>query len=134
VYILTIPATESMHMPARKTTPKMQRRAAELRHIPTEAEARLWAHLRAHRMQGIHFRRQHAIGSYIVDFCALHPKLVIELDGSQHLDQAEYDRQREATLVSKGFRVLRFWNNEVMNDLDGVYQAIETAIVEAGIS
>jgi very-short-patch-repair endonuclease len=55
-----------MHMPARKTTPKMQRRAAELRHIPTEAEARLWAHLRAHRMQGIHFRRQHAIGSYIV--------------------------------------------------------------------
>src|ERR1051325_5450493 len=75
-------------MPPKTTTPKMMRRASELRQNQTEAEARLWSRLRAHRMAGVQFRRQHAIGNYIVDFCSPRRKLIIELDGSQHLDHA----------------------------------------------
>ncbi|MDO9129345.1 MAG: endonuclease domain-containing protein [Anaerolineales bacterium] len=111
-------------MPPKITTPKIMRRAAELRHNQTEAEAKLWAYLRAHRVNDIHFRRQHAIGSYIVDFCAPRIKLVIELDGSQYLGQQEYDAGRTAFLESKGYKVLRFWNNEVMNDIEGVMRAV----------
>jgi len=88
------------------------------------AEAKLWAHLRAHRTADVHFRNQHAIGSYVVDFCAPRRKLIIELDGSQHLEQGEYDEERTKYLKSKGYKVLRFWNNQVMNDIDGVLRAI----------
>ena len=100
------------------------RRAAELRRNQTEAESKLWAHLRAHRANGVHFRRQYAIGKYIVDFCAVRKKLIIELDGSQYLDQEEYDAERTAFLQSKGFRVLRFWNNEVLKNIDDVMAII----------
>ena len=72
------------------------------------AEAKLWPYLRTLREDGIHFRRQHAIRSYITDFCDTRRKLVIELDGSQHLDQEEYDSERTAYFESKGFHVLRF--------------------------
>jgi very-short-patch-repair endonuclease len=89
-----------------------------LRHEMTPAEVRLHAHLRAHRMGDVHFRPQHAIGNYIVDFCAPRRKLIIELDGSQHLEQEEYDEERTAYLKSKGYQVLRFWNNDVMNNID----------------
>ena len=95
-------------MPLRQPTPKMQRRAAELRHNQTEAEAKLWQALRMHQANDIHFRRQHAIGDYIVDFCSLRKKLIIELDGGQHLEQEEYDKERTTFLASKGYRVLRF--------------------------
>ncbi len=115
-------------MPPRTTTPKMQRRAAELRRNQTEAEAKLWAYLRAHRMSNIHFRRQHAIGNYVVDFCAPRARLVIELDGGQHLDQQGYDAERTAYLESLGYRVLRFWNNEVTRDIDGIMRAIDAAL------
>ena len=111
-------------MPAKHTTPKMMRRAAELRSNQTEAEAKLWAYLRAHRVNGIHFRRQYAIGKYIVDFCAIRKKLIIELDGSQHLEQEDYDKERTDFLESKGFRVLRFWNNEVLKNINGVMAVI----------
>jgi very-short-patch-repair endonuclease len=95
-----------------------------LRHNPTEAESRLWRVLRGHQMDDTHFRRQHTIGSYIVDFCAPSKKLIIEVDGSQHLDREAYDLERTAVLESQGYRVLRFWNHEVLNDLDGVVGCI----------
>ena len=93
--------------------------AGELRHEMTPAERKLWAYLRNDQL-GVNFRRQHAIGSYITDFCCVQRKLVIELDGGQHLDQQEYDLQRSEYLRSKGYHVLRFWNNDVLDDLEGV--------------
>jgi very-short-patch-repair endonuclease len=115
-------------MTPKSTPPEMMRHASELRHNQTEAEARLWSYLCAHRMNDVHFRRQYAIGNFIVDFCAPRKKLIIELDGSQHLDQKEYDSERTAFLEARGFRVLRFWNHEVMNDLSGVMKAIGIAL------
>jgi len=115
-------------MPRKAATPKLQRYAAELRHNQTEEETRLWSRLRAHRFCGVHFRRQHAIGSYIVDFCSIRKKLVIELDGSHHLEQQGYDNERTAFLELKGYRILRFWNSEVMNDMEGVIRVIEHAL------
>ena len=75
-------------------------------------------------MGDVHFRNQHAIGNYIVDFCAPRRKLIIELDGSQHFEQQEYDEERTKYLETRGYKVLRFWNNDVMNDIESVLQAI----------
>lgn len=108
----------------KRTTPRVFGHAKQLHRNMTPAETKLWARLRAHRLEGVHFRNQHAIGKYIVDFCAPRKKLIIELDGSQHLEQEGYDRERTEFLESKGYRVLRFWNNEVMNDIEGVIRAI----------
>ena len=108
----------------KRTIPKIFGRAKRLHREMTQAEVKLWSHLRAHRMGDVHFRNQHAIGNYIVDFCAPRRKLIIELDGSQHLDQQEYDQERTDFLQSKGFRVLRFWNNDVLNNTDAVLTAI----------
>ena len=108
----------------KRTTPKIFARAKELHREMTPAEAKLWKHLRAHRMGDVHFRNQHAIGNYIVDFVAPRKKLIIELDGSQHLEQEEYDEERSAFLKSKGYRVLRFWNNDVLEDTDSVLRII----------
>ena len=102
----------------------MMHRAGILRRKQTEAEAKLWARLRAHRMSGVQFRRQQAIGNYIVDFCSPRRKLVIELDGSQHLNQTEYDQKRTEDLESLGYRVLRFWNKDVTKDMDRVLAVI----------
>lgn len=103
-------------------------RSHRMRRNPTEAETKLWRALRMHQLGGVHFRRQHSIGPYIVDFCAPRRKLIIELDGGQHLEREEYDQRRTAYLEEKGYRVLRFWNNYVMNDLDSVVQAILDAL------
>ncbi|MBM3126132.1 MAG: endonuclease domain-containing protein [Chloroflexi bacterium] len=108
----------------KRTTPKIFGRAKQLHREMTPAEAKLWAHLRAHRMGDTHFRNQHAIGNYIVDFCATRRKLIIELDGSQHLDQEEYDEERSAYLMSKGYQILRFWNNEVIDDTETILTVI----------
>lgn len=108
----------------KRTSPTIFHRARESRREPTPAEIKLWAYLRAHRFTDVHFRRQHAIGPYITDFCAPRKKLVIELDGSQHLDQEEYDAERTAFLESKGYRVLRFWNKDVLRDINGVIGVI----------
>ena len=102
----------------------MLQRAREMRKEPGPAEAKLWAYLRLMREDGIRFRRQHAIGPYITDFCAPGKKLVIELDGSQHMEQEQYDRERTAFLESIGYSVLRFWNSDVMNRIDEVMNAI----------
>lgn len=115
-------------MPHKRTTPKIFARAKELHRNPTPAEARLWSHLRAHRMGDVHFRNQHAIGPYIVDFCAPRKRIIIELDGSQHLEQVEYDAARTEFLESKGYRILRFWNHEVLNDIETVLGIIWDAV------
>jgi very-short-patch-repair endonuclease len=111
-------------MPPKKQIPKIQRRAAELRHNQTEAEQKLWQILRSHQLAGVHFRRQHPIGNFIVDFCSPREKIVIELDGSQHIDQAEYDQQRTEYLQALGYQVLRFKNADVMKDAQLVAQVI----------
>lgn len=111
-------------MPPKVSTPKIIRHAAELRRHQTEAEAKLWARLRAHRMAGVQFRRQHAIGTYIVGFCSPRRKLIIELDGSQHLDQIDDDLERTKYLAEKGYRVLRFWNHDVLQNIDAVLNVI----------
>ena len=77
---------------------------------------------------GVSFRRQHAIGRYVVDFCSARHRLIIELDGGAHLEQTLSDSQRTAALRSRGYRVLRFWNHQVMNDIDGVSRAILDAL------
>jgi very-short-patch-repair endonuclease len=115
-------------MPQQRTNTKTFINSYHLRHNQTQAETRLWQALRMHQLKGIHFRRQHAIGPYIVDFVAPKHKLIIELDGSQHMEQQAYDAERTAYLESKGYRVLRFWNNEVMENKDGVLQIILEAI------
>ena len=114
-----------------RSQPKTLQIARQLRHTLTTDEAKLWAHLRAHRLDGIGFRRQHAIGPYITDFCAPSKKLVIELDGSQHLNQSGRDRERTAYLESRGYRVLRFYNSEVANHLENVLAAILEAVQES---
>jgi very-short-patch-repair endonuclease len=96
------------------------------------AGAKLWKHLRAHRTGDVHFRNQHAIGNYIVDFCAPRKKLIIELDGSQHLEQQEYDEERTKYLETRAYRVLRFCNNDVMNNTEAVLKAIWNALNEEG--
>jgi len=114
----------------KRTTPKIFQRAKELRRDMTPTEIKLHGHLRAHRMGGTHFRSQHAIGNYIVDFCAPRRKLIIELEGSQHFEQQEYDEERSAFLKSKGYRILRFWNNDVMKDIDSVLTVIWSTLNE----
>ncbi len=111
-------------MPPRRTTPTGYELARRLRKEPTPAERKLWTYLRGNKLNGVNFRRQHAIGNYAPDFCSPKVKLIIELDGSQHLEQEEYDRERTKYLESQGYKVIRFWNNQVMNDIDGVIRAI----------
>lgn len=111
----------------RRTTPKVFANAKELRKNQTPAEQKLWSALRNDQL-GVNFRRQHAIGPYIVDFVCIKKKLVIELDGGQHLEQEQYDAERTAFLQSKGYRVLRFWNHDVMIDLNAVIIVIQEAL------
>jgi len=108
----------------KRTTPSIFGHAKELHRNMTPAEIKLWARLRAHQLNDIHFRNQHAIGNYVVDFCAPRKKLIIELDGSQHVHQQEYDSRRTEYLESRGYQVIRFWNHQVMNNIDGVLLAI----------
>jgi very-short-patch-repair endonuclease len=115
-------------MPPKRTTSEGYHRAHQLRKEPTAAEAKLWAYLRRNKRNGINFRRQHAIGKYIVDFCSLKKKMVIELDGSQHLEQEDYDRERTAFVRSQGYSVLRFWNDGVINDIEAIIRAIDYAL------
>jgi very-short-patch-repair endonuclease len=125
-------------MPPRRTTPQGYERSRSLRKTPTFAEQLLWKRLRAHRLSGAGFRRQHVIGPYIVDFCAPRLKIVIELDGGQHVAQKEYDSRRTAYLEQLGYVVLRFWNNDVTGNLESVLLIISenmlTPINERGNS
>lgn len=115
-------------MPAKRSNPNTMHRAGELRREPTPTERKLWAYLRGDKLNGINFRRQHAIGNFIVDFVSIKNKLIIELDGSQNLEQSEYDTERTKDLESQGYKIIRFWNNQVENDIASVVRAIEQAL------
>src|SRR5689334_20531163 len=91
----------------------------------TDAEKKLWFQLRARRFLGIHFKRQVPIGNFIVDFCSTQQRLIIELDGGQHAEHQAADEKRTEFLISEGYRVLRFWNNEVMGNLDGILEVLK---------
>ncbi|MBN1425934.1 endonuclease domain-containing protein [Candidatus Fermentibacteria bacterium] len=97
--------------------------ARNLRQRSTDAERKLWAHLRGRRMGGVKFRRQHPIGQYIVDFVSNEVGLVIEVDGGHHLE-SEADVARDAWLKSQGYQILRFWNHEVLAHTQSVVERI----------
>jgi very-short-patch-repair endonuclease len=92
-----------------------------------QTEELLWSHLRGGRLQGIRFRRQHPIDPYIVDFCALRLRVIVELDGDSHIGREDVDRIRQEYLESKGYLVLRFWNNDCYESIDGVLESIYQA-------
>jgi very-short-patch-repair endonuclease len=108
---------------AGKTLTKAQR----LRREMTDAERNLWSVLRNRQLSGAKFRRQQPIGPFIADFVCQELRLVIEADGGQHADNIR-DKRRTAFLEGKGYRVLRFWNNEILGNLDGVAQVIAAAL------
>lgn len=111
-----------------KRHPGATKRAKSLRESPTDAEQRLWQALRRRQFEGHKFRRQHPIGIYIVDFACLEQWLVIEVDGGHHLEQREYDAAREHWIAGQGFRVLRFWDSDVLTALDSVATVILQAL------
>ncbi|MGQ0750389.1 MAG: endonuclease domain-containing protein [Betaproteobacteria bacterium] len=104
---------------------KLQRK---LRRNLTDAEQRLWNHLRTRQMGGFRFRRQHPYGDYILDFVCLEAMLVVEVDGGQHGVARDKDEARTNELNAAGFSILRFWNNEVLNDTEAVKEAIWRAL------
>jgi very-short-patch-repair endonuclease len=106
-----------------QSTPVAQRNARALRIALTDSERKLWSGLRAERL-GVKFRRQHPFGNYIADFACLDPKLVVELDGSQHSVDAAYDERRDRYFREHGFAVLRFPSNAPLTNLEGVCVAI----------
>ncbi|MBI2336784.1 MAG: endonuclease domain-containing protein [Deltaproteobacteria bacterium] len=103
--------------------------AKKLRSQSTDTENRLWYHLRAKRFSGLKFRRQEPIGDYIVDFVCYEKRLIIECDGGQHAEQTVEDQQRDQWFQKQGYKVLRFWNREVLTNtseiLERIYQACE---------
>ena len=114
-----------------QSTPNARQNARVLRREMTDSERKLWSGLRAEQL-GVKFRRQHPLGNYIADFACLDPKLIVELDGSQHQQQQRYDATREAFFRSHGFGVLRFASNEPFINLEGVLQAIAYRIAALG--
>ena len=106
-------------------------RARSLRETPTDAESLLWYHLRDRRLADHKFRRQRPIGPYFADFACLEAKLIVELDGGQHVEDVGYDQNRTRFIEAQGYRVLRFWNNEVLTQTDAVRERILQALQEA---
>jgi very-short-patch-repair endonuclease len=119
-----------------KVAPRSRARARTLRRNLTDAERIVWYGVRAHRLEGVGFRRQAPIGPYIVDFVSHAGKLVIEIDGGQHFEDAQEkrDARRDRFLTSKGYRVLRFSNYDVMTNRAGVLEAIASAVLAASPS
>ena len=107
----------------------LQQRARQLRNNMTEVEKILWSQLRCKRLGELRFRRQVYIGKYIVDFACFDPKIIIEVDGSQHQEQLEQDHNRTSYLESLGYVVLRFWNFEITDSLDGVLETIINTVL-----
>jgi len=105
-------------------------RARSLRTTPTDAETLLWYHLRDRRLAKYKFRRQRTIGPYFADFACLEAKLIVELDGGLHVEAAGYDENRSRFIEAQGYRVLRFWNNEVLTQTDAVRERILQALLE----
>jgi very-short-patch-repair endonuclease len=105
-------------------------RSRELRNNPTPAEKKLWSVLSNRQLGGVRFNRQVAIRPFICDFVARAPKLIIELDGGQHALNADADGNRTKFLESRGYCVMRFWNNEILENIEGVVIAIERALAD----
>lgn len=103
--------------------------ARNLRKKSTKAENLLWQNLRNRQLEGFKFRRQQPIGTYIVDFINFEKGIVIEIDGGQHALLKDKDKQRDAWLNEEGFKVLRFWNNDVFENLDGILQVIRNRLI-----
>jgi len=112
--------TEGGVLPHRKIPPHLRQNARRMRSAMTEAELKLWNELRAHRLMGLSFRRQMPIGGYIVDFACPEYKLVVEIDGSQHAEKQAHDQARTDYLEQQGWQVVRFWNDDVLHDIDNV--------------
>jgi len=107
-----------------RISPKIKSNSRALRKNMTDVERMLWAKIRNRQLQGFRFRRQHPIGRYIVDFVCLELKLIIELDGGQHIDQQQYDTNRSQWLQTNGFKTVRFWNSDILDNLEGVMETI----------
>jgi very-short-patch-repair endonuclease len=105
--------------------------ARMLRRDRTEAEARLWRYLRNRQMEGAKFRFQSPVGPYVPDFLCVEAKLIVELDGGQHGVQTEKDAARTEALEAAGYQVLRFWNNDVLANTEGVLETIRIAVLNA---
>ena len=105
-------------------------RVRQLRREMTPQERLLWSQLRGRRLEGCKFKRQEWMGGYIADFYCWEAKLIVEADGSQHLDRPGYDEARDRFFRSRGYEVLRFWNNEVDRDLEAVLAAIRASLIE----
>jgi very-short-patch-repair endonuclease len=99
-----------------------------LRKNPTDAERALWRRLRLRQIAGCRFRRQHPLGPYVADFVCLNRKLIVEVDGGQHAAQVTHDTERTTWLEGRGYRVVRFWDNEVLRDPDSVAEVIRQAL------
>jgi len=106
----------------------MRDRARDLRRNHTEAERRLWERLRGAQLRQMKFRRQQPIGPFIADFCCVQSKLIVEIDGGHHAARTAADTARSAYLTQLGYRVLRFWNRDVLNDTDAVLDCIAAAL------
>ena len=107
--------------------------AKELRRNLTPPERKLWAYLRDHQLNGLGFRRQHALGPFIVDFCCPELRTTIELDGHTHANQVEYDQARTQWLSEHGWNELRFTNREIEHNIEAVIQAITEALTPSPI-
>jgi len=102
----------------------------QLRRDQTDVERKMWMLLRSRSLAGYKFRRQQPIGSYIADFCCFRPKLIVELDGGQHAERIEYDQKRTDFLKSEGFEVIRFWDVQVLEEMDSVLEVILKTLEE----
>ena len=102
-----------------------------LRRDKTQAEARLWSHLRNRQMEGAKFRFQSPVGPYVADFLCVETRLIVELDGGQHGLQIEKDAARTKALEAAGYTVIRFWNNDVLANTEGVLETIQLAVLNA---
>ncbi len=119
---------EGLSSPDKAYDPTPTERSRHLRNNATPAERKLWGVISSRRLNRVRFNRQVVIKPYICDFVARSAKLVIELDGGQHSDALAYDQARSKYLEARGYRVLRFWNNDVMHNIDGVVRQIEEAL------
>jgi len=108
--------------------PLLQSRARRLRNQATDAERLLWRHLRHRQISGYRFRRQVPVAGFIADFASLEAKVIVELDGGQHQENADYDKQRDLLIQAQGFLILRFWDNQVFQETQAVLHQIVQAL------
>ena len=109
---------------------KHTKHAKSLGKRPTNVEAILWNRLRARQIEGVKFRRQQPIENFIVDFISFEKRIVVELDGGQHAENRDKDIERDRFFAENGFEVLRFWNNDVLENLEGVLEVIRKKCIE----